>query len=116
SSTPSPVVAVAQSTGGCQPLRGWAIASIRRRSRAVSSAPGRSALLTTNTSATSMSPALLACTASPQPGLTTTIVVSACPATSTSTWPTPTVSSSTQGNPATVSTRTASGADTASPP
>ena len=43
-----------------------------------------------------MSPALLACTASPQPGFTTTTVVSASPATSTSTWPTPTVSMSTQ--------------------
>jgi hypothetical protein len=73
-------------------------------------------LLTTNTSAISISPALLACTASPHPGFTTTTVVSLWPTTSTSTWPTPTVSSSTQGNPAAVSTRTASGAATARPP
>ena len=43
----------------------------------------------TNTSATSIRPALFACTLSPQPGLTTTTVVSALPATSTSTCPTP---------------------------
>ena len=73
--------------------------SIRSRSRRVSSGPGRSALLTTNTSAISSSPALLAWTASPQPGFTTTTVVSAAPATSTSTWPTPTVSISTHGQP-----------------
>ena len=43
---------------------------------------------------------MLACTASPQPGFTTTTVVSAAPATSTSTWPTPTVSIRTHGHPA----------------
>ena len=47
--------------------------------------PGRSALLMTKTSAISIRPALLACTPSPQPGLTTTTVVSAWPAISTST-------------------------------
>ena len=73
--------------------------SMRSRSRRVSSAPGRSALLITNTSAISSRPALLACTASPQPGFTTTTVVSAAPATSTSTWPTPTVSIRTHGQP-----------------
>ena len=49
------------------------------------STPPRSALLTTNTSPISSRPALLAWTASPHPGLTTTIVVSAAPAISTST-------------------------------
>ena len=73
--------------------------SICSRSRRVSSTPGRSALLITNTSAISSRPALLACTASPQPGFTTTTVVSAAPATSTSTWPTPTVSTSTHRQP-----------------
>ena len=74
-----------------------AMSSMRPMSRAVSSAPGRSALLTTKRSAISSRPALLAWTASPQPGLSTTIVVSAWPTTSTSTWPTPTVSSNTHG-------------------
>ena len=100
-STPSPEVAVAHSTGGRQRSgsreAGSAMSSMRSRSRAVSWAPGRSALLTTKTSAISISPALLAWTASPHPGLTTTSVVSAWPTTSTSTWPTPTVSRTTQG-------------------
>ena len=97
--------------------RPWPVrSSICSRSRRVSSAPGRSALLITNTSAISIRPALLACTASPQPGLTTTTVVSAAPATSTSTWPTPTVSTITHGHPAASSTRTASGVASASPP
>ena len=65
------------------------------RSRTVASVPPRSALFTTNTSPTSSRPALLAWIASPQPGVTTTIVVSAVPAIATSTWPTPTVSTST---------------------
>ena len=56
-------------------------------SRRVSSTPLRSALLITKTSAISIRPALLACTLSPQPGFTTTTVVSALPAISTSTWP-----------------------------
>ena len=43
--------------------------SMCSRSRRASSAPGRSALLTTNTSAISSSPALAACTASPHPGI-----------------------------------------------
>ena len=78
-------------TGGRQPSRVGEVEH-RSRSRRVSSTPGRSALLITNTSAISSRPALFACTASPQPGFTTTTVVSAAPAISTSTWPTPTVS------------------------
>ena len=89
---------------------------MRSRSRRVSSAPGRSALLITNTSAISSRPALLACTESPQPGFTTTTVVSAAPATSTSTWPTPTVSITIQGHPAASRTRTASRVASESPP
>ena len=59
---------------------------------------------------------MAACTASPHPGFTTTIVVSAAPATSISTWPTPTVSISTHGLPAASSTRTAWGVASDSPP
>ena len=79
-------------------------------------APGRSALLTTNTSAISSSPAFAACTASPHPGFTTTTVVSAWPAISTSTCPTPTVSMRIHGVPTASSTRAACGVATASPP
>ncbi len=46
----------------------------------------------TKTSATSKRPALFACMESPHPGVTTTTVVSAADAISTSIWPTPTVS------------------------
>ena len=63
----------------------------------------------TKTSATSSSPALLACMASPQPGVTTTTVVSAADAMSTSICPTPTVSTMTTPNPAAPSRRMASG-------
>ena len=90
--------------------------SICCRSRRVSSTPGRSALLIANTSATSIRPALAACTLSPQPGLTTTTVVSALPATSTSTCPTPTVSTTIQRWPDASSRRIASGVASDRPP
>ena len=93
---PRPGGATVATIGGRQRRPGSDRSSICSRSRRVSSTPGRSALLITKTSAISISPALLACTASPQPGFTTTTVVSASPAISTSTWPTPTVSTSTQ--------------------
>ena len=106
--------------------RGSAGASRRERGRRVRASPRdpvgsrpspfRSALLITKMSAISISPALLACTASPQPGLTTTTVVSAFPATSTSTWPTPTVSSSTHFRPTASSRRIASGVASDRPP
>ena len=101
SSTPSPAVATVHTIGGCQPSpsNGPDSSSIWSRSRRVDSTPPRSALLIANTSAISISPALLACTLSPHPGLTTTTVVSALPATSTSTWPTPTVSTQHQPVP-----------------
>ena len=72
-------------TIGGRQSRSPASSSITSRSRAVSAAPSRSALLTTSTSAISSRPALLACTPSPHRGFTTTTVVSAAPATSTST-------------------------------
>ena len=53
---------------------------------------------------------------SPQPGVTTTAVVSAADAMSTSIWPTPTVSMMTTPNPAAPSRRTASGTASERPP
>ena len=70
----------------------------------------------TSTSATSSSPALFACTASPQPGLRTTTTVSQLAATSTSTCPTPTVSTITSGHPAASKTLRPSGTAAARPP
>ena len=61
----------AHDRAGVHPSEGRRL-SICSRSLRVSAAPGRSALLTTNTSAISISPALFACTASPHPGFTTT--------------------------------------------
>ena len=63
-----------------------------RMSRTVASAPSRSALLTTKMSPISRMPALAAWMPSPMPGASSTMVVSARPATSTSDCPTPTVS------------------------
>jgi hypothetical protein len=48
--------------------------------------------LITNTSATSISPAFMAWMLSPDSGTSTTTLVSAVPAISSSLWPTPTVS------------------------
>ena len=62
-------------------------------------APSRSALLTTKMSATSISPAFIAWTESPDSGTRATTVVSASFTMSSSVCPTPTVSTSTQGNP-----------------
>src|SRR4051794_18622408 len=53
---------------------------------------------------------------SPRPGAISTTVVSASPATSTSLWPTPTVSTTTTSNPAASRTRIAWGVVHASPP
>lgn len=90
SSTPSPVVATVGTIGGFHSL--WARATIARRSRRVALVSGRSALFTRSTSATSSTPAFAAWTESPMPGTTSTTVVSAAEAISTSAWPTPTVS------------------------
>ena len=115
SSIPLRSAALVSTTGGRQSA-GADRSSICSRSRRASRAPGRSALLTTSRSATSSSPALLACIESPHPGVTTTTVVSAAEATSTSIWPTPTVSRSTRGSPTAPSTRTASGTASVRPP
>src|SRR5213593_3725947 len=64
--------------------RSFARESICARSRAVSSAPGRSALFTTSTSAISSTPALIAWMSSPRPGTVTRQTVSATRTTSTS--------------------------------
>jgi len=61
-------------TGGIQ-ARGAPSRSICSRSRTAASAPSRSALFTTNTSAISRMPAFATWIASPQPGATTTSVV-----------------------------------------
>ena len=86
------------------------------RSRAVCSAPSRSALFTTNTSATSRMPALAAWMPSPMPGASSTTVVSASATMSTSDCPTPTVSMITTSKPAASSTRNACGVAQAIPP
>ena len=116
SSVPSPVEATVETIGGVHPSAGADRWSMNSRSRRVSAAPGRSALLTTKMSAASSRPALAACMASPDPGGTTTSVVFAAPATSISTWPTPTVSTSTNGRPAASMARMASGVAKARPP
>ena len=90
--------------------------SIVSRSRRAASARGRSALFTTNTSASSSSPALLTWIASPHSGVTTTTVVSASAAISASTCPTPTVSMMTGAKPSASSRRTAGGTAAARPP
>ena len=59
---------------------------------------------------------MLACMESPQPGVTTTTVVSAADAMSTSICPTPTVSTMTTRRPAAPSRRMASGTARESPP
>ena len=80
------------------------------------SAPSRSALLTTNTSAISMIPALSAWTSSPLPGATSTIEMSAVRTISTSSWPTPTVSMRTTSFPAASKASATSLVARASPP
>src|SRR2546426_683754 len=90
--------------------------SIWRRSRTVRSAPSRSALFTQNRSATSRIPALIAWTSSPSPGITTTTVVCARRQTSTSSWPTPTVSIRITSFPIASSTRAQSEVARDNPP
>ncbi len=93
SATPAPVVATVRSTGGRHESAGHCSSdSIDSIDAAVRSAPSRSALLTTKTSAISMMPALRACTSSPAPGTMVTTDTSAVRTMSTSSWPTPTVS------------------------
>ena len=93
---PSPAVAMVDTMGGFQSAAPReAMAIIVRRSRTVSWAPGWSRLLTTKMSPVSRIPALAAWIASPIPGATSTRVVSAREAISTSACPTPTVSTRT---------------------
>ncbi len=80
------------------------------------SAPARSDLLTTSTSATSSRPAFIAWMPSPAPGQSTTSTVSAAPTTSYSAWPTPTVSSRISLYPAASIASQASTAARAMPP
>src|SRR3954466_5098994 len=87
------------------PTFDWESSNIDRRSRTVRSAPSRSALLTTNRSATSRMPALIAWMSSPSPGTTTTTVVWARRQISTSSCPTPTVSMRITSLPMASSTR-----------
>ena len=87
-----------------------------RRSRMVSWAWGRSALLTTKTSAISRMPAFAAWMESPIPGTTRTATESAMAAISTSTCPTPTVSIRITSNRAASSARTTWGVAAARPP
>ena len=112
---PSPLAATAVTIGGRQSSFG-PMASMLRSSCTVLCEPARSALFTTNTSAISMMPALIICTPSPSPGVSTTTVVSAIAATSSSDWPTPTVSRTTRSKPAAPRSLTASRLATDSPP
>ncbi len=116
-SIPSPVDATVFTTGGFQPRSSRSPSAIMlRSSRTVESAPSRSALLTTKTSPISRIPALAAWMLSPMPGASRTSVVSAAAATSTSDWPTPTVSISTTSQLAASRTRSTCGVVAASPP
>src|SRR5258708_3621247 len=81
---------------------------MRRNSLATRSAPAMSALLTTKMSAISRMPALMICTESPLAGVVTTTVVSAVCITSSSDWPTPTVSSRQRSRPLASMSRIAS--------
>src|SRR5215467_562859 len=115
--TPSPVVATVFTIGGrhCSGLYSCSdrFDSIAETSR---SAPSRSDLYTTNTSAISMMPALSACTSSPVPGTSVTIERSAVRTISTSSWPTPTVSMMTTSFPDASRTSAASPVARARPP
>ena len=116
SSMPRSSVATVRTIGGRQPSRRAASPTSASSWAASRSAPGLSALLSTNTSAISMMPAFMAWTSSPIPGTTSTSVASAVRATSISSWPTPTVSSRIVLNPAASRTRSASSVARASPP
>ena len=89
---------------------------IERISLRMVRAAGWSALLMTITSGISITPALSACTESPEPGISTSTTVSALVATSTSLWPTPTVSSSSTSLPEASSTSSACSVASEIPP
>ena len=115
--TPCPDVASVRMIGGRQAPAGACCSDCMASIDAtVRSAPSRSALFTTKTSAISMMPALRACTSSPAPGTTVTIDTSAVRTMSTSSCPTPTVSMMTTSRPAASSTSATSLVARASPP
>src|SRR6267143_1353360 len=110
---PRPSVAVVRITEGVQPSR--AVSWNFRFATSTSSFP-RSALFTTYTSPISRIPAFIVWTASPVIGISTTTVVCARVAISTSLCPAPTVSTNTMSMPRASRTRTASKVARASPP
>src|SRR5207253_796923 len=110
---PRPCVAVVRITEGVQPSR--AVSWNFRFATSTSSFP-RSALFTTYTSPISRIPAFIVWTASPVIGISTTTVVCARVAISTSLCPAPTVSTNTMSMPSASRTRTASKVARASPP
>src|SRR5438132_1638284 len=110
---PRPSVAAVRISGGAQPSR--AVSWNFRFATSTSSFP-RSALFTTYTSPISRIPAFIVWTASPVIGISTTTVVCARVAISTSLCPAPTVSTNTMSMPSASRTRTASKVARASPP
>src|SRR5256885_9972125 len=110
---PRPSVAVVRITGGVQPSR--AVSWNFRFATRTSSLP-RSDLFTTYTSPISRIPAFIVWTASPVIGISTTTVVCARVAISTSLCPAPTVSTNTMSMPSASRARTASKVARASPP
>ena len=86
--SPSPRDASVLTIGTRQPRCG-ASDSTPRISRTIVSVSGWSALLTTMTSGISMTPAFSAWIESPEPGISTSTIVSAWSMMSTSAWPTP---------------------------
>ena len=90
--------------------------STPRISRTIVSVSGWSALLTTMMSGISITPAFSAWMLSPEPGISTSTTESAWSITSTSAWPTPTVSRYTSSLPAASISSAACSAASASPP
>src|ERR1700687_3598107 len=94
-STPLFSVAIVRTIFGFQPLRSGPSSSIAASWVSKFSTPSRSDLFRTKMSAISIRPAFIFCTSSPIPGTRSTSVQSARRTISTSSWPTPTVSTST---------------------
>ena len=90
--------------------------STPRISRTIVSVSGWSDLLTTMMSGISITPALSAWIESPEPGISTSTIESAWSITSTSAWPTPTVSRNTSSLPEASISSAACSAASASPP
>ncbi len=101
--------------GTRQPFCG-ASESTPRISRTIVSVSGWSALLTTMMSGISITPAFSAWIESPEPGISTSTTESAWSITSTSAWPTPTVSRNTSSLPAASISSAVCSAASASPP